>query len=110
MPPKKKLERDYQPRVIERIKELLPEAIVLKNDSSYLQGVPDILVLNKDRWGTLEIKKDGRSSKQPNQEYYVALMNDMSFSAFIYPENEEEVFSALQQSLEPGGTTRVPKR
>ena len=89
----------YQSKLIKKIKELLPGAMVLKNDSSYLQGVPDLLVLYNDRWGCLEVKKSANSHHQPNQDYYVEKMNEMSFSAFIYPDNERQVLDALQRAL-----------
>lgn len=95
------LERDFQARLIKQIKEMFPGCIVMKNDSSYIQGVPDLLVLHKDKWGALECKKSANAKKQPNQEYYVGKMNEMSFSRFVCPENEEEVLHELQQALEP---------
>jgi hypothetical protein len=69
--------------------------IVMKNDSSYIQGIPDLIILHKNRWASLEVKKSARASKQPNQEYYVDKMNEMSFSRFIYPENKDEVLEEL---------------
>lgn len=69
--------------------------MVMKLDSGYLQGVPDLLVLNEGRWATLEVKKSNRASHQPNQDYYVDKMNKMSFSRFISPENEQEVISDM---------------
>lgn len=95
-----KLESKFQKELIEEIKTRLPGAIIMKNDPNYIQGIPDLTILFKTRWATLECKRDGRAPHQPNQDYYVAEMNDMSFSAFVYPENKEEVLDALQQSLQ----------
>ena len=89
----------YQAGLIKKIKKMLPDCMVLKNDSSYLQGVPDILILNNSKWGCLEVKRSKSSPRQPNQEYYVNKMNDMSFSSFIYPENERQVLDDLQRAL-----------
>lgn len=73
--------------------------MVLKNDPNYLQGVPDLTIFWRDKWATLEVKKSVNASHQPNQDYYVEMMDHMSFSRFIYPENKEEVLYELQQSF-----------
>ncbi len=95
-----KLEKNFQSNLIKELKKLFNGCIIMKLDSSYIQGIPDLLVLYKNKWATLECKKDASSKKQPNQEYYVKLMNDMSFSSFIYPENKEEILNELQQAFE----------
>jgi hypothetical protein len=95
-----KLERDFQAKLIKELKERFDGCMVMKLDPDYIQGIPDLLVLYKDKWATLECKKSAKAHKQPNQEHYVKKMNDMSFSAFIFPENKEEVLDELQQSFE----------
>lgn len=77
------------------------ECIVTKLDSGYIQGIPDLLILHKDKWATLECKKSRNAHRQPNQQYYVDKMNKMSFSKFIYPENKEEVLNELYETLKP---------
>ena len=91
------LENKFQAKLIKRIKDLFPGCIVMKNDSSYIQGIPDLLVLNNRRWASLECKKNANAKKQPNQEYYVDKMDGMSFSRFICPENEDEVLEELTE-------------
>jgi hypothetical protein len=93
-----KLESGFQDRVRDELKERLPGCMVFKMDQQ--QGIPDLLVLHKKSWATLECRKSATASKQPNQEYYVGRMNEMSFSRFIYPENKEEVLNELCQALE----------
>lgn len=93
------LENKFQAKLIKEIKDALPGCVVLKNDSSYLQGVPDLLVLHKDKWCTLECKKSANAKHQPNQDYYVNKMNEMSFSRFVYPENKDEVLKELYHVL-----------
>lgn len=90
------LENKYQSKLIKKIKKLFPESMVLKLDSAYLQGIPDLLVLFKNTWVTLEVKKSAKESHRPNQDYYVKKMADMSYSAFIYPENEEVILNEIQ--------------
>lgn len=91
------LENKYQANLIKKIQGMYPGCIVMKNDSSYIQGIPDLLVLNEDKWVSLECKKSSKARHQPNQDYYVERMNDMSFSSFIYPENEEEVLGEIKK-------------
>lgn len=93
------LERDFQSNLIKRLKKIFPGCVILKNDPTYIQGVPDIIVLYKDRWAMLEVKKDSSASHQPNQDYYVDKLGKMSFAAFIFPENVEEVLNDLQQAF-----------
>ena len=94
------LESKFQANLIKEIKETFPGCIVMKNDSSYIQGIPDLLVLHKNKWASLENKKSVKAKKQPNQEYYVDKMNEMSFSRFIYPENKDEVLNELYEYFE----------
>ena len=94
-----KLERDFQSRLIKELKQIFKGCVIMKNDSSYIQGIPDLLILYEDKWAALEVKKSGVASHRPNQDYYVNLMNDMSYASFIYPENKEEVLYELQQTL-----------
>ena len=94
-----KLESKFQAKLIKELKEMFKGCIVMKNDSSYIQGIPDLLILYKNKWASLECKKNAKASKQPNQEYYVGLMDEMSFSRFICPENKEEVLNDLQQTF-----------
>jgi hypothetical protein len=89
------LESKFQAKLIQELKSMFEGCIVMKNDSSYIQGIPDLIILHKNRWASLEVKKSARASKQPNQEYYVERMNEMSFSRFIYPENKDEVLEEL---------------
>lgn len=93
------LESKFQAGLIKELKKIFPGCIVMKNDSSYIQGIPDLLVLYKNRWASLEVKKNASAAKRPNQEYYVGLMNKMSFARFICPENKEEVLSDLRKAF-----------
>lgn len=92
-------ENKFQHELIQDLKSLFPGCIVMKNDPSYIQGIPDLIVLYRDKWATLECKKSVGAEKQPNQDYYVECMDRMSFSRFIYPENKEEILNELQQAF-----------
>jgi hypothetical protein len=104
------LERDYQQYLIRVLKELFPGCVVLKNDAEYMQGFPDLLILYGNKWAALEVKASRKAAQQPNQAYYVEQLDFMSFAAFIYPENEEEVLDALQLAFKSRRSSRLPRR
>ncbi len=103
------LEKNFQHKLIKKIKDMFPGAIVLKTDPTYIQGLPDLLILYKKKWVALEVKKSSRAHHQPNQDYYIQTMNKMSFAWFISPENEEEVLNEIQQALEPRRRTCISR-
>ena len=96
-----KKESAFQNNLIKKVKTMFPECMVLKNDPTYIQGIPDLLILNESKWAALECKKNESASVRPNQNYYIGKMNGMSYAAFIYPENEEEVLNEIQSALQP---------
>jgi hypothetical protein len=107
------LERDYQAGLIKRLKRRFPGCFILKNDTEYCQGVPDLLVLYETMWAMLEVKRKRptkESDFEPNQEWYISMLNSMSYAACIYPENEEEVLDDLQRAFEPDWSTREIER
>ncbi len=92
-------ESKFQRNLIKEIKDRFPGCVVMKNDSGYIQGIPDLTVLYEDHWATLEVKDDESAPHRPNQDYYVDQMNKMSFSAFIFPENKEEILNDMERSF-----------
>lgn len=96
-----KLERQFQRELIKELKTRFKGCLVLKNDAGYIQGIPDLLILYKNKWAALECKMYEGASKRPNQEYYVELMNKMSFARFICPENKEEILDELSKTFRP---------
>ena len=93
------LESKFQANLIKEIKKELPGCVVMKNDSSYIQGIPDLLVLHNNRWAALEVKQNAKAKHQPNQDYYVDKMDAMSYARFVYPENKDEVMKELKDKL-----------
>lgn len=94
------LENKFKTKLINHIKEEFPGAMVFHLDPTEKQGIPDLLVLHKDKWAALEGKKSATASHRPNQDYYVKKMNEMSYASFIYPENEKEVLDELREAFE----------
>lgn len=92
-----KLESKYQKELIRKLQDIFVGCIVVKNDPNYIQGIPDLLILYKDKWAALECKRNCKASHRPNQDYYVSKMEEMSFAAFVFPENEEFVLNRLKR-------------
>ena len=94
-----KLESGFQDKLIKELKATFPGCMIFKMDQ--IQGIPDLLILYKNKWASLECKKSESAKKRPNQDYYVRVMDEMSFSRFIRPENKEEVLNELQSAFRP---------
>jgi hypothetical protein len=101
------LESLYQAGLIRKLDRMFPGCIILKNDANRRQGILDLTILYRTHWAALEVKASANAPHQKNQDYYVRLLNGMSFAAFIYPENEEEILSGLQHTFEPEWS-RIP--
>jgi hypothetical protein len=93
------LENKFKQELVKEINTMFPGCIIAHLDPTEIQGIPDLLILHNDKWATLEGKKSEDATHQPNQDYYVGKMDDMSFSRFIYPENKEEVLDELRQTF-----------
>jgi hypothetical protein len=104
------LEGRYKTRLIKKLENMFPGCMILKNDASYQQGVPDLIILWREHWAMLEVKRSKNADHQPNQDYFIRLLDGMSFAAFIYPENEEEILDGLQQAFQPEWDARIPQR
>lgn len=92
-----RLESGFQDKLRDELKAMFPGCMLFKMEQ--IQGIPDLLILWNNKWATLECKRFTKAKRQPNQEYYVELMDKMSFSRFICPENKEEILRELQQAF-----------
>lgn len=92
-------ENKFQADLKKELKRRFPESIITKLDSGDIQGIPDLLILNNNRWAVLECKKTSNAHHQPNQDYYVKKMDQMSYARFIYPENKEDILNELEEVL-----------
>ncbi len=99
-------EGTFQDDLVAELEKTFKGCIVTKLDPTFKRGIPDLLILYKNKWATLECKKSAKASARPLQPYYVDLMNKMSFSAFIYPENKEEVINDLKRAFRVARKTR----
>lgn len=104
-------ENKFQATLIKELESIFVGCIILKNDPTYKQGVPDLTILYKDKWAFLECKARKRSPVRPNQKYYIEKANEMSYGAFIYPENKEVIINALKKIFsKKSSRARVSRR
>ena len=47
------LESRYQGLLIKRLRAMFPGCVILKNDTDYIQGFPDLTILWRRYWGVL---------------------------------------------------------
>lgn len=97
------LESVFQAKLRKQLEVLFPGCIILKNDPGLRQGIPDLVILWENHWALLEVKKSSEADERPNQRWYVEKADGMSYAAFIYPENAEEILDELQSAF---GTRR----
>lgn len=98
-------EREYQPGLIERIESLFEDRFgvtVYVRKIDIQQGWPDLLILAPGFWAMLEVKREEPTCAddfEPNQEWWIEEFDEMSFSACIYPDNEQDVLSGLSHAF-----------
>lgn len=88
-----RLESGFQDKLRNELKTKYPDSLIFKMDQ--IQGIPDLLILYKNKYAFLENKKSANAKHQPNQDYYVNKLNDMSFARFVFPENKNKVLEEL---------------
>lgn len=93
-------ESKFQQKLKKELETRFPGCVILKNDPSFIQGIPDLIILFGKKWAALECKRDAYSKHQPNQDYYVNKLNDNSFARFIYPKNKGEILDELERFFE----------
>ena len=95
-----KLESDFVPRLKEELERRFPGCVVIKQDpNASFQGMLDHVVLYEDKWAVLESKRGPKEKPRPNQPHYVEKFNEMSFAAFVNPQNMDEVLDDLQSAF-----------
>jgi hypothetical protein len=102
-------ESPFKTGLIAELRNMFPGCVILINDPNYIQGIPDLLILWKAMWAALECKKARGAKRQPNQDYWVAMMDRMSFAAFIHPGNKEVVLGDLQHAFSSRRAARLPR-
>lgn len=89
-------EAAFQRELIKKLQKMFPDCFIIVNDPQQTQGLPDLLILFNMGWAMLEVKRSENAPSRPNQPHYIEMFGQMSWAAFIYPENEEEILRDLQ--------------
>lgn len=98
-----KLESEFQAKLVKRFEEeLLPGCMVLVKPGYYVQGFPDLLILYKNQWAALEVKRSMSAPYEPNQEWYIGELDGMGFAAMICPENSKEIIDEVLRAFGQG--------
>lgn len=92
-------ESEFQRKLKKEIESMFPGCFIFKLDPTDYQGICDLLILYEDKWAALECKRSVNANRQNNQDYYVDLLDSMSFARFIEPDNKEEVLYELQHAF-----------
>jgi len=92
-------ESEFAHDLKDELRRRFPGCVVIKLDPNQLQGIPDLLFLWGRYWAVLETKRGRKSPRQPNQEYYVDLFDEMSFAAFIHPLNYRDVLDDMERAF-----------
>lgn len=93
-----KLESEFQKKLKNELESRFPGCIVTKLEPNDPQGIPDLVVFWGSNYALLECKRSAKAPKQPNQDYYVDMFNEWSYSSFVYPENKESVLNDLERT------------
>lgn len=99
----------FERKLVEEIKDLYPGAIILKTDPSYINGFPDRLTLLGNTWFAFETKKGINSRHRPNQDYYISLLNNMSYARFVFPENREDFLNEILATFRSSRSSRLSR-
>lgn len=95
------LESEFKKRTINSIKHRLDPfgwgGFYFIQPALFSRSQPDLVILGLNTWAVLEFKQSYDAPQQPNQEYNVTKMSQMSYASFIYPENAEEVINDLER-------------
>lgn len=94
------LEKTFQVPFINFLRDRYPGAIVIKTDPSYIRSFPDLLFLFGRNWAAFEAKRGVYAPKQPNQDYYVETLDNMSFARFVNKRNYLEVVHEMEQTFQ----------
>jgi hypothetical protein len=93
------LESTFKYEVRKKIEKMFPGIICTRTDPTQIQGFPDMLLLYGDKWAALEFKKDINSTLRPNQQYYIDMLNELSYASIIHPQNMDEVLNDIQKKF-----------
>ena len=97
----RQLEKDYERQLRDRLRRFRDSFWYPKEGPQSFRGRSDLLGIIRGRAIALEVKisiKDMNHPRTKLQEYFIHCVNKAGgFGAFIYKENEEEIFAKLRE-------------
>lgn len=100
----------FKSKFMRDLQKLYPYSYILLLDPNYVQGVPDVLILDGPNWATFEVKRSRSAKRQPNQDWHVEQMNEMSYSRFVSPETRKDILDELQRAFGVPWEPRISQR
>lgn len=92
-------EAEFKKKVIKWLKAKGCEVFKMNPGAGVPDATEDLLFLKEGFWGFLECKKSKNAKHRPGQDKTVARHNEMSYSAFCYPENWDKIQKELEKML-----------
>lgn len=94
---KKVSESAFKKKVKNKIQNKFNNIEIFELDSSRKRSIPDMLIVGRDCWAALEFKRSNKAHLQPNQAERISNLSKIGYAAFIFPENEEDIFHDLEK-------------
>ena len=90
-------ENKFKDKIKKRL-NLFPNSYHFTKEAVSLRVIPDIIGCSNGKFFALEVKASRNSNKTEMQKHILEKIKRAgSFASFIYPENEEEVLTALYE-------------
>lgn len=95
-----KLESTFEKEFCKALRQTLGERYTYTFKLTAAKGIPDRLILYKDKYALLEFKQYKNAKKQPGQETWVGHFDNLAYAAIVYPENAEKVMQDILNYFE----------
>lgn len=95
-----KLESVFEKEFCKALRQSLGDEQTYTFKLTAAKGIPDRLILHKDKYALLEFKQHKDAKKQPGQETWINHFGNLAYAAIVYPENAEKVMQDILNYFE----------